>query len=382
MEPSMAMANGRVWRRILLIACALVAATVTTVRGEEGPTPAKALAAWTKRQEGPKSLQYFCDMETSKMVGAPQGTSDAFAPQKADDDPKRAVLVRTKAMFALSGKKIAYTKDGDHLSMGALETAQSRRIYDGAKENSLFQRDGFSAGEVDSGSWAERMLLCNKELVPFFLAHQPIRVLEEIGYKLDRMTVSQAKVFRNGHECVEYAISRPSQALASRLWVDPARDYLPLEYADLIGERVASRMAIKYVSDPQVLWRISEIHVTSFARTGVPRTSWFFKMTDFSVNKTMDDIFTLDFPEGTQVVEGTNIMAPVPEEEKGRDSWKEYVVGPDGKQIPRTDAPRGATDGSARISSVRLVAVIAGAVLLVSLVSASIWRRSTKLPRS
>jgi len=295
----------------------------------------QALAAWRQRQATTKSCQYRCHAESSLAEPEVTGAEAPFAPAPPLGAANNTILLRNTVTFALSGSRIAYSRQGEHWDWGnhARKTAQTKKVYDGLRYHTSFKGEPLSMVEVDSGSLAKSMSLVDTEMTPFFLPSRVLVLLEARDYNPTRMIAQQVRVVRNGHDCVEFSVPGMGWSLC-RICADPSRDYLPLEWANIQNGVVVFRTSLQYVPDQDDRWRISTIHSTAFdSSSGAATKTWSYRVTDYSVNVPLgDDVFRIEIPEGAHVREGTNLL--LGGDDGGRDGWKHYVMGRDGVRIP------------------------------------------------
>jgi len=377
--PRRALVAGRVRGVFLCLDVLLAGAADIAAQSAEQTetTVAKVLAAWERNRERVQSFQYRCDVEEwLKKSRLPVPGKPFAAPDK--NAAKDAILSRWSVALSVSGNKVAYCKEGEHWD-AASDTRyhlKEREVYDGTSERFLSE-GRVSMAHVRTEPGDSTMLMQDIALIPFFAPCATIDVFQRLGLDAKRMTVSQHRAFHEGRDCVELTIpsADPRSTSLCRVYADASRDYLPVELSRLRKDRVVHRSSIEYAADPDARWRISTVRIAVFDESG-PFRSWSYKVKEYSINKALDEAtFTLEFPEGTQVIEGPRVMLPG-EDAKTR---KYYVVKRGGGNTPmspkdygrRTPIPTSAQEGA---SAARLIAAAIAGCLLVAAAVVVGWR--------
>jgi hypothetical protein len=97
------------------------------------------------------------------------------------------------------------------------------------------------------------------------------------------------------------------QDLENRVWVDPARDYVPVRWYEVYRGTTTVSIEIKYSSDPQYGWVPTSWNYAYLLPKGEVRESISCKVTHYEINKPIsDDTFDIQFPPGTWVTDTIN----------------------------------------------------------------------------
>jgi len=313
-------------RRSVLLACAILLCAVALIakvplRGAE--ILDEIHASWQKRTNSIKSFRYECRLE--ELLAKASRNLPAHRRAKKNQLPAEvpnvdAVLQRI-VTCSMAGEKIAYSEDGEEwddstnrIRAGTYKVAFDARNYRQLVTGSTASQPKVAQGELadknNSGALASSLTL-NVNQTAFWLWYSANDWLERRGYPPSTCKVNERRDFRDGRECVVASLrtSVPS-AWKMMLYLDPVRDYLPLQMVLENDGIVRCDLSIQYAKDEKVGWRVSAWKDESFGKTGANDKSVSVEVTHFLVNEPLDDdLFTFEFPEGTQFQE-TSAAAP------------------------------------------------------------------------
>jgi hypothetical protein len=144
------------------------------------------------------------------------------------------------------------------------------------------------------------------------------------------------------------------------LYLDPVRNYLPLQMV-LENDGVVKRdLSIQYSPDVKVGWHVSAWKDKSFDKKGANEDSVSVEVTRFVVNESLDDsLFTFEFPKDAQfqvtsAVEPTKYYVALAD--GGRREITEREFGRQSPQLPKRNWTR-----------VTFIVVLSGVVALLIL---------------
>jgi len=323
---------------LLGLACFLLAPADRSARGADDAALKQVSAAWQKRHEGVKSFQYECALVCSLPKGSRTSIADRGNAKSHEEVPNKDAVLPGRFTFSLCGEKIAYSEEGeqwDDISnssrimkiRASFDTVYDRHLIEGAPY--------FPLGEITRGGKPCDTLTIHNNEMALWLWFSPVARLQRFRCPLEKMTVSQLHVSRDGHDCVEVSLPQSSLAWKILIYADAARDYLPLQFVHQNNGRVTYDLSIQYVRDETVGWRVSAWSDKFFSTSGAVARSSCYDVKRCSINKPLDDgVFAIEFPNGTHVIE------------KDRGAKTFFIVLADGKRqyIPEREygaLPRG-----------------------------------------
>lgn len=283
------------------------------------PNNREIVAALEKRQSHFASFEFKCSLDLVVQAETLR-SNDPFDVSSVHEQE-----LSNEVVFSFSAGKLSYTKHGDSWDgvTGRVITASRRKAFNGRCTKSLFEVGRSGLGTVESGKSPSQILTRDHELVPFGLSTRPTATLNQLGYRLDDLTVSKVARSQDTDEFVKLSI--PSwNTRQSEVIVDPSRGYLPLAFGEILGGTVIFESFIDYAESAKGDWIPKVFRSSSLHPDGSTDRTWRWKVLSYSVNEPIsDDVFECEFPIGTHV------------KEKGPDDRKIlYEVGPDGKQRP------------------------------------------------
>ncbi len=335
-------------------------------RGDERDA---AWQAFQRRQEATATASVVWS-ERLTVPGAPvlqsrpDGESDGAAEERVSEGHRSTLI--------LSGDRVRYESMIASYASGDEGFIPHVSAYDGTRQQYL------ATGAEVSGSIKEREVFDewrNINLLGLFLALRPLRE-EFLGPTPEEWTVEGRPAIVDGRRCVVLAQRRgplpQASSPASRtklIYLDPARDYVPLRYESMLGNTLSGRCDMRYERSEQPTW-IPSSWASAFYRGGEPIDRSENEIESVSLGlEVSGDTFTIDFPEGAQVsfagkrdeIPPGRLVAPV-----------ERLTVRDGKMVPRRQALAEETAEGWRLWPL-LIAAGAAALGFAFL----IWRRRT-----
>jgi hypothetical protein len=340
-------------RRQMLILTGMAAATaalptirVATAEAEPPKDPADALQkirfAWEKRRASLKSFWYECDFKQTGFQQAPTNAGrtaeqgDPFGPSGDNKLDPRGTFT-----LGCAGEKVAWVRQYDERNAltGKRQTTKNSASFDMVHYQMLGQTSGLPAlGQIVSAVKLDKqdvfragVPLALRDMVrkyvnqtALWMWFSPVVHLKDVGYPVDKMEVRRLHARHNGRDCLEAAITAvvPDWFLAHVdsarkaafrdevakwrmvLYVDPARDYLPIAYVHQHRGVTKRDVEILYVREHDDTWRVSAWEDKNFDESGKLYQTSNFEVKRCSINKPLhDDIFTWDFPKGAEIVD-------------------------------------------------------------------------------
>jgi len=350
------------WAPRIWVALLPLATVDHPARGADDATVEQVIAAWERRRESTKCFQYECELEQSLVKGSRDDASDGFAGARKKSVPPDDIILHRAITFSLSGEKIAYCEEGEEWD-GASQSRRTTRItaaFDAVVHKQLAQSPStVTLGRILRGGQPGDILTVNATQTALWLAFSPVALLERLGYYPEKMTVSRLDAFRDGHDCAELSIPRRNPSWRALIYVDRSRGYIPLQFLEELNGVVRREVSIQYVPHEAVGSRVSAWNDKWFNGSGILNRSSSAKVKRCSINQPLgDEVFTLEFPEGTHFIEG--------EEETS----KRFVALADGERRQISPEEYGMRGPVARGGGpwIRLLLGGAGAVLILALV--------------
>lgn len=296
---------------------------------DEDLTTAMVLAAWRKRGESVKSFRYDCQVETTALSSDAAPLAQSPKGAAADDQPQKTVET---CSFCVSGKKMAYLserREPDDSTESGFKVCKDKAVFDGASYKILWDAESrMPMGQMTRDDKFHAVcyytLKAHQNNMALWLWFSPTDRLQLLGHILEGMTARRQHVACDGHDCVEFSVPRTNPAWQTSIFVDRARDCLPVQLIQDAQGSLTCKLLIRYSRDESVGWRVSDWEyesVSSFSSARVRTVKC--KVTNCTVNKPIaDEVFHIEFPEGAHVVEHIN----------GTDRY--FIVLPEGKRQP------------------------------------------------
>lgn len=342
----------RIWRLTVLLGAVAIATRIlapgASIAGEDNRALQKVRDAWKKRQADIKSFEYECKLVTSTVVpvrGA--DADDPFAEPKIDG--ATTVRLRNGTMrFSVAANKISLEHGATDIppdgSDDLPKESRSQAVFDGRESRSI--RIGGThlvLGTLQRDGKPLDILTVYTHETAYYLAYSPADFLDRVGCDVGNITVRATDVDVDGRKCFELTMprKRPSKWIA-RLYVDPARDYVPVALKHELDGALYNHVAIEYTKDQAAGWRVTGWTNEQFNAKGKLKETTWGKVTRCTVNEPLDDaLFRLEFPVGTHIDEITERgetkgyfkqgkkgeLIPIEKAEYGR----EDAAGPDAK---------------------------------------------------
>jgi hypothetical protein len=285
-------------------------------------------SAWQERESQLTSFQCTCVLIRTELV-----STDAPPDPFIETPPDSGRPVHLKSTFTLSkkGRKIALASEGEvwNDSTKSKINQSYSRCFDGAGNTSLLvgQVLGFPTARLNNEVKPAFGLINNTHYNPLWLAFYPTEFLARLNFDISRMSVSSARSFHQGKDCIELAI--PRDELPGDVYVDPSIGYLPVRFVEWrTADRMRSDMVIEYETNPEVGWVISRWKSNLYDNTGVVEVTLSGVVENAAINTPInDDVFTIALPPETRIAETLD------------GATKYYVQGKDGSRRETPPTP-------------------------------------------
>jgi hypothetical protein len=264
-------------------------------------------AAWEKREASVTSFAYECDLRETVFGTEPLGVGEAPRASKALGD---IAVVRAKLRYniamSVSANKIAYRQQGDDWEAvsGRSYRGTFRAAFDGAQSRELRDFDGSIQGFINERPEPIRLLSgVEAHSFPLWFAYAPHQFLSRLGCDINQLTVDQTHCNYRGQDCVVLVTPRPNSPWVGFVYVDPAKDLLPVGFRDEHQGVRQNEVSVEYRRDEMVGWAISGWTNTFCDPQGRPTRTMICEVTRCAYNKLVDEsVFKINFPTGAKVV--------------------------------------------------------------------------------
>lgn len=280
--------------------------------------------------------------------------ADSSPVNKKQAHPVLLILAGDRVRYESSIRAFAGGRDGD--------LVPSVVAYDGKRNQSLTNEEFGGMKDMDAfDEWS------NIALFGAVLNLRPLRP-EFFGESPAKWTVEDSPSVIDGRRCVVLSHRRP-RGFVTHVHLDPEKNYVPLRYASLRGDRPSARVDMHYERTEEPTW-IPSSWTSTFYAGGRPSHVYRIEVQEVVLGlEVPDETFTIEYPPGAEltVVEGP-IHTP--------ESEKRVVVAQTGELVPHRLAVAEATKDSGwgwwYLVLVALgVAVLGGALWL--------WRREASV---
>jgi hypothetical protein len=144
--------------------------------------------------------------------------------------------------------------------------------------------------------------LLSTAIRPILLVYRPLAP-EMLNIDLAQFSVLPQEARVDGADCVVLREDpRPGQATQTHLYLDPARDFIPLRLTETVRQKPTFQIDIRFATDPVVGFAPAGWTILYLDDAGGIKTSQVATVTSLATNEAIaDDRFTIDFPPGTWV---------------------------------------------------------------------------------
>ena len=267
------------------------------------------LANWDRRFKATKSFEYHCEVQHAKAVLTNPQNNDAepFGAIHHTPDNSQTIALRSRFSYVMSGDKLAFREIGERWdpTLGKRVEKQVDVVFDGTTDLSLTDfHIGVVQGHLFHNVIPGPLLTDYIYLTPLRMAYNPLDCLTREGLDTAHILVASANSVVDGVDCVQLSLVRQDPQWHMSLWVDPARDFVPVKIRSECNGKPCYETAIQYAADSGVGWRVAGWTLKLYDKTEMCTETTNGYVTKASLNQPPDDkIFTLTFPVGAQVIE-------------------------------------------------------------------------------
>jgi hypothetical protein len=285
---------------------------------QDPPSVERILAAWGRRRDAIKTLHYEGDLELAYMAASRPGDADLFN-DAPPDKPAMEVVLRQTISFSAAGTMVDFRLKGEQWEpMQCVRKPYFyRATFDGTTYRTLMKMSDIPMGTSDETAGAGDEVTLVFDQTAFWLAFDPCRHFDQFGYDTKRMVIRNGMATSDAYPSVDVVMPGSVPQAVVLLCLDTSKDYLPVRFVREIDGMPRSQFDIEYAKNHVVGWVVS-----SWTSQVMGRTSR-VKIRKCSVNGDLDgELFTLEFPAGTHVIEQT------------AQGEQYYIQLADGAQIP------------------------------------------------
>jgi len=178
------------------------------------------------------------------------------------------------------------------------------RCFNGTGNKALLEgKDIVTSGVFDHERQPAIELTNNTHYVPLWLAFTPAEMLSRMRFDTSHMSVSDARAFHQGKECIEVSI--PRDRLKGQIYVDPSLGYLPVKFVEWRrAGKMRSDIELEYVENEVLGWVVSRWWSNLYDGDEKLATSLSGTVDKITLNQPIsDDEFDIKFPVGTSIRE-------------------------------------------------------------------------------
>ncbi len=240
---------------------------------------------------------------------------------KRDDGPSAVA-----ASFLLDGQKCRYSTDHDGDDLSTFDGQSSMRWHAG-------RGGGTAQGTILSQPTYDDIQ--NVHLRAITLCLRPLDPTFNGGVPLSDFEVVSREETVDGRACLllRQRADASQHKIVNLLYVDPAREFVVLKWAEEVNGKLSAEIDISYAQDALIGWVPSGWSLV-FMPGGVIDERCTSTVTGYALNEQLaDKLFVIDFPPGTYVDD--------------RESGEQYLLQPGGEKrfIAPEERRRGATWG-------------------------------------
>lgn len=312
-----------------------------------GPlTPEEVQRAWEIRSSSIRSVALKASMDEMRTGS---GDADDSRGGPFGKTSKNERIYKVSLDFAVEDGKITIdrfrhppVKQNGSKEILAERTQRIRRTFDGKRSLSLVVEGDLPFGTIDANEAHRNSIVANADFLAFALWVDPKRLLREIEWSAEDMTIGQQEIRVGGSSCTRLEIARPCRHARwkSAIDVDSAKGCVPRQWQTWLGRRLMTHLVIEYEHDDKVGLVLKSWKHTSYTEgsgVGYVRRG---QVTQFAINEDIDDrCFTIEFPIGTHVSENSDKgfqsfiqtnsgLAPLDRDKFGRIELRAQVNGP------------------------------------------------------
>jgi hypothetical protein len=291
-------------------------------------------AAWSIRTAAITSIAITCEIDTTVIGDGGDGKPRERFNPFAEAIPSKDKVLKATAEYAFENGKITIKKSGDVIDPDDPE-AITRQIlnaaFDGQANTSLHEETMLPMAVIERTLTPASIVFTNADFIAVALWMQPAKVLKEIGWSIDKMSMQQDPVDASGVQCRRIRIPRESLRWTSAIDVDPNRKWIPVRWQSWLDGKLSTVLTIDYRNEEEFGPVVNEWVYDRYNEEGEHESISRGRVTRCDLNGDIDDSrFTIKFPLGTHVVENSrggnryyiqmpsDLLVPINENDYGR----------------------------------------------------------------
>jgi hypothetical protein len=310
--------NGRLFDSCVVAACAAIVVGQWTMsscgqdlpEGDLVPSSRNDLeSAWAERAGAITSLTLTAAIDET-IVGSGEDPAEQPGPfdvtRPKDDQTSKVVIEYAHDEREIGLTRRSFASTGDEQAEKAPQQ-QLLLTFDGQINSSLCVEEArLPMGTIKTSRSADSRLYVHVDFLAVSLWLHPKKMLRDIGWSVDTMTVEKNTVDVSGVACRRIRIPRNTNRWTSAIDVDPARDFVPVQWQTWLDGHLSMKLTIEYEDDKKVG---PVVKGWSYAHYKMGAKERFFEgtVTQYDVNSDVPNSrFKIEFPVGTHVSEETN----------------------------------------------------------------------------
>ncbi|MCI0380492.1 MAG: hypothetical protein L0215_23140 [Gemmataceae bacterium] len=325
-------ANRRRIIRIFALAPLLLVTLVATPAGGQSKYSKESIVkAWKERQDKTRSARFNWTEKQTDTRGVISTFWKLFNPALQETIPPNDTTYTNMCSLAFEGDKLRYENSSFTWSTktNRYEPMSYLAVFDGETCKVLRKYDKNAAKP-----WPQAVIREEKQHVDATVAElQPILMTCRSmtagmrAWDPEDFILSQQTGVINKKVCLELNRRLAFANLETKLWVDPARDFVIVRVLTLNNNVIWYKIDVEYDQSAEMVWVPKEWEVTFNNPKGNVERTHKSRVTEYSINPTgASPHFDIDFPLGTAVI-------------NAKDN-SQYIIRPDGsgkRMIPTSD---------------------------------------------
>jgi len=262
--------------------------------------------AWNKHASEITSIQYECKNARTEPISK-NGSNDPFA-EPNSVGVKEPVTLNCDLTFRIAGDKLACLRVpevwDDEVRGPVIQRHQA--VFDGKQNRNLIVGGRLPMGHIDDSKTASDSLANAVDLVPLWLAYDPVTELE----RHRRLPLAKFQISKEEMSCDDcrcWALSAkagPNADISVLLYIAATPDHRPLRWSKLYKGEERITMSLKY--DPQATdtWALAGYNISILDSDGDESLAIEGVVKKRKLNQGIEaTAFTIDFPEGAHIMQ-------------------------------------------------------------------------------
>lgn len=267
-------------------------------------TVQQVLDTWQDRRRSTTSFHYEYQQKTT--LANVQQETDPFG--RVDEATSSIVRERVglerSVSLTMSDGRTAFQSSGGQWRSDLNTRVSTRHVetFDGTIWRRFIQGGGrkITLGKIKEAS---KPSINGSNQLGIWMTHSPQEWLTEItAFRPEASTINPTPVTRDDRKCLEMTLTTNNARWRIRLYIDPSRDYLPVELTQEFDGVLRGSTVVKHAADDP--WRVDSWVYRRYDNRGREEETSYVKVIGSKINSAHDDDdFDLEFPVGAHVVE-------------------------------------------------------------------------------